>query len=69
MRHQVSISTTEYQFSHGRSPRGRGSWAFQIGDSTSNVFWSAANQLYSDALKVAARVAVHERAWFVKVLP
>ena len=30
------IETTEYQFSHGRKPRGTGSWAFLIVDGSDN---------------------------------
>ena len=26
----ISLSTTAYQFAHGRTPRGRGSWAFEF---------------------------------------
>lgn len=25
---RVEVSTTDYRFSHGREPRGRGDWAF-----------------------------------------
>lgn len=25
---QVTVDTSEYRFSHGREPKGRGSWAF-----------------------------------------
>ncbi len=27
---RVNFSSTEYQFSHGHTPRGRGSWAFEV---------------------------------------
>ena len=27
-RHSLTFDTTEYRFSHGKEPRGRGSWAF-----------------------------------------
>lgn len=26
----ITFRTTEYEFSHGRAPRGGGSWAFQV---------------------------------------
>lgn len=27
---RIALSTTAYQFAHGRAPRGRGSWAFEF---------------------------------------
>jgi len=27
----MQVSTTEFEFSHGRKPRGRGHWAFYFG--------------------------------------
>lgn len=27
---RIEFNDTQYQFSHGRTPRGRGSWAFEI---------------------------------------
>ena len=49
----VDFDTTQYEFAHGRQPRGRGGWAFQEGDrrSTSPLFW--ANGTYSEAKRQA----------------
>ena len=30
----MRVETNEYEFSHGRKPRGMGCWAFQIGEET-----------------------------------
>lgn len=55
----ITVSTTQYEFAHGKMPRGRGMWAFFF-DGRTNVedaFWSNPNQLYSQALNDAKRYA------------
>ena len=50
----VYFNTTEYEFSHGKSPRGRGGWAFSFvrrPDVMTEVFW--VNGTYAEAKKVA----------------
>ena len=65
----IEVSTTEYQFSHGKLPRGRGSWAFQIGRDAESIFWSTPNRSYGEAVRDARKLAVARKAYVVKVLP
>lgn len=61
--------TNDYEFSHGHTPRGRGSWAFSekrnpdfSRDSQDKVFWSPGGMLYSDAKKWLAQCVRTELA-------
>lgn len=50
----IEINTTEYEWAHGRKPRGRGSWAFapyRDRDELRRAFWD--NGLYADAKRKA----------------
>ena len=49
---RIECNTAQYEFSHGKKPRGRGYWAFEIGG---EVFWSSMNQLYAEAVADVAR--------------
>lgn len=54
----IDFTTTEYVFSHGREPRGRGGWAFEIPGAAGKPeeFW-APSGTYQEAKKaVIARV-------------
>jgi hypothetical protein len=64
----IEINTTEYELSHGKKPRGRGSWAFQNGNHP-EPFWSSPYQLYTQALADACKLAMAKGEWRVKVLP
>lgn len=59
---RVEVSTREYEFSHGKAPRGFGSWAFFFDDRSMRVedaFW--VNQsTFADARR-AARVEAARR--------
>lgn len=57
---RVHVSTSQYERSHGRSPRGQGNWAFFFDASLplDGAFWF--NGLYSDA-KQAAKVEAARR--------
>jgi hypothetical protein len=48
---KIEFSTTEFSFSHGKEPRGYGSWAFEIPGSM--PVWFAPASTYADAKKVA----------------
>lgn len=50
----VHVNTNEYQFSHGKQPRGHGSWAFFFvrTDDVNQAFWFYGT--YADARKAAA---------------
>ena len=65
---KIRVSTTEYEFSHGRKPRGRGSWAFDLGAIFPKAtLWFCGT--YTEALKSATRAAKEHKVDFVKVLP
>ena len=50
---QVSVTGEDYyRFANGVKPKGRGSWAFEIGDKTEFIYGS-----YSDAKKEAIKRA------------
>jgi len=48
------VRTTDYQWTYGRMPRGRGGWAFFMGsrDDMNTVFWTP-SMTYADAKKLA----------------
>lgn len=50
----VEISTSEYEFSHGHKPRGRGSWAFEI---AGEVTWIPGSRTYGEAKREAVSIA------------
>jgi hypothetical protein len=54
---QVDFNTNQYEFSHGHSPRGRGSWAFEI-EGRKEIFWTPGNTLFGEAKKMAKAEAV-----------
>lgn len=49
----VEVNTRDFEFSHGRKPRGSGSWAFffKRDDDVSNAFWAQGS--YTEAKKAA----------------
>lgn len=67
----VEVCTTEYEFSHGKAPRGFGSWAFAFNPhwrDVSEVFW-VNGSTYGDARKVACQKAKAEGHRQVFVCP
>lgn len=54
---KVEINTSEFQFAHGRKPRGKGLWAFYLPDDPDPAFF---NGLYSEAAR-QAKVLAAER--------
>jgi hypothetical protein len=61
----VEVSTTQYEFAHGRRPRGRGDWAFFF-DGSSEPFW-VCDVSYSEARQHAVRVARDRQVCRVEV--
>ena len=59
----VSISTSSYEFSHGKKPKGCGTWAFLIGK---EQFWFN-NMMYSEAKKQAVKQAKELNIFSIKV--
>jgi hypothetical protein len=51
----IEVNTTEYQFSHGHTPRGRGSWAFCFTRNAADesIYWAPGSLTYTEALKLA----------------
>ena len=65
---KVEFDTSEFEFSHGRKPRGRGAWAFWFQPNTDNVmdaWW--ANGTYAEARKAAKAEAERRGVNFVMV--
>lgn len=48
---RIEFNTTAYEFSHGHTPRGRGSWAFSIfrNPVAGQIYWATPNLTYRDA--------------------
>lgn len=60
----IQIITTNYEFCHGKKPRGYGQWAFFF-DNEAEPFWSTGK--YSEAKKMAVTYAVTKGFSVVKV--
>jgi len=68
----VEVGTHEYEASHGTTPRGRGNWAFLMGDRLNgrylaDLFWC--NDLYTEARKAAKAEAKRLGCDHVSVQP
>jgi len=52
---RIHFNDTEYRFSHGAAPRGRGSWAFSVNRDPINneIFWTPGSMTYTQAKKMA----------------
>lgn len=72
-KNQVRVNTSEFQFSHGREPKGRGCWAFSYNrdpDFASNsgeVMWFTGT--YAEARKQAIAQAAAEGKSLIFVQP
>lgn len=62
----IQVSTSEYEFSHGKKPRGYGQWAFFF-DNDKEPFWATGK--YGDAKKMAVAYAVTKKHSRIKVGP
>ena len=62
----LEVKRDNYQFSHGRKPRGRGNWAFKLIPS-GEVTWFQG--FYTEGIKEARRMAKRKGDWAVEVLP
>lgn len=63
----VEVSTSQYEFAHGKKPRGRGHWAFIIAGQT--MFAPGGQQTYADAKKWAVIAAGEFKQSRVVVAP
>lgn len=66
----IEIITTQYEFSHGRKPRGRGFWAFAPvrNPEAGNIIWTG-QMTYADAKKHVATIARERGITTLHVLP
>ena len=62
----VRVEKAEYRFSHGKEPRGRGHWMFEMGGVSGPYSF---NGSFADARKAAQREAVNRGQYSVKVMP
>lgn len=66
----IEVRTSEYQFSHGHLPRGRGGWLFTIGRQTGQrADYFSANGTYADARTAAIELAVADGQTTITVQP
>jgi hypothetical protein len=61
-----TFSTSEFQFSHGKQPRGEGYWAFFFDRDSEPQFWSGS---YAEAKRQATAYAKANGKSFVRVGP
>ena len=67
---KVTIVTTQYVASHGKEPRGRGSWAFQMGGRRdAEIYWTPGSTTYVLAKSLAKIEARKRGVSTVFVLP
>lgn len=64
----MEIDKSDYRRTHGREPRGRGLWMFQVGRHPDQTLVRASGTL-TEALKTARRVAREWGTDYVQVLP
>jgi hypothetical protein len=69
----VEFNTRDYEFSHGRKPRGTGTWAFFFGNRTerpiADAWWAEGTVTYGEAKKQAAAEARRRNVSVVYVGP
>ncbi len=62
----IEVSTTEFEFSHGKKPKGDGGWIFKIGSEE----WEAPGRLtYGKAVAKAKAYAKKKGATQIEVMP
>jgi hypothetical protein len=66
MTNRIEFSTTQYQFSHGKQPRGYGYWGFFFDGESEPQFYTGK---FSDAKKTARAYAVTKGHVKIEVAP
>lgn len=61
----IQIDTTEYEFAHGRKPRGTGTWAFFF--DADKIPWWMPDATYAEAKKAAIKEGRRIGAFRIKV--
>lgn len=62
----IRVSTSQYVFTHGHEPRGRGSWAFYF-NLQEEPWWAPGSLLYSKARRLALAEAQKRGVYSVTV--
>lgn len=67
----ITFSTTAYEWTHGRAPKGRGSWAFGASRNATGdeIIWAPSLSTLTEAKKFAAKVAAERGISVLHVLP
>ena len=67
---KIQIRTDNFKSSHGKAPRGRGQWNFQIGRPSNGgfMFMARCNSTWTEAQKEARQVAEEAGAHFIELL-
>jgi hypothetical protein len=63
---KINVYTHKFKFSHGKEPRGRGWWAFDIAGET---VYTKRSMTYADAKKMAIGIAKEKGKTSIYVLP
>lgn len=65
----IIIDTADYTLSHGRTPKGKGAWAFFIGcrNDISKLFFAPRSMTYAEARKLAVQEALRKGVDYVSV--
>lgn len=66
---KLEVTTTKYEFAHGKKPRGRGSWVFEFQTELgwSEPWWAPGSLIYSEAKKLAVEEGKARGAFLVNV--
>ena len=65
----IFVDLAEWQASHGRGPRGFGSWVFSFGDEDADQMYWAPVGTYAESVRLAKSVARWLGRDYVKVMP
>lgn len=63
---RIRVETSQYEFTHGHAPRGRGSWAFYF-NLQEEPWWAPGSLLYSKARRLALAEAQRRGVYSVTV--
>jgi hypothetical protein len=64
---KIEVKTSEYEFSHGKKPRGFGSWAFYMGSEQDTLKAHWFHGTYAEAKKQAQAKAQELGVGFIRV--
>ena len=67
---RIEVTDYSYRASHGKAPRGRGSWAFSFNgnEDIDSLFWTPGHTTYAEAKKLA-RAAAPEGTYRIDAQP